>query len=663
MDRRKHDDLQWSSFTVENPSFTVENPSLVVENPSLMAENPSLMVENPSFMVENPSLMVENPSLMVENASLMVENPSLLVENPFLSPYLSQTLNHHHLNNLGLAPAPEQNNHHHPQNPISSPQNPNIQNLVRFYQNPRNSQNHLLLRENLHHQHQHHLTYPMAIGTSLESGLHLNPNPSLAETLDLENQYHETLETALSRMNISATHSYPSPHHHHSNSLINRGFSNQQQPLNRMRSISANLGLLRAANSTSLTDRHRALLNQSFSNNNRINLQRRSPSYDGFNYDYSTRSNVFRPSSDSVSGFDSQFRRARSVNGLEETNSSPLLSALYNRQSKNQYTLDLVKGRVVMVARDQEGCRFLQKKIEEQKAEQIEMIFLEVKDHLCDLIVDQFANYLIQKLFGICNEEQMGQLLLSLIRNEQKLLDICIHLYGTRAVQKMIEHIRTPEQTSTLISSLKNITVSLSKHQNGHHVIQQCIKCFRVDDTKCLLEEIAKSCFDIAMDKSGCCVLQKSVNQAQGEVKERLVAEITNNALVLSEHPYGNYVVQFVLDMNIPRAEANVLERLRGNFVTLSMNKYGSNVVEKCLKECNEKNASAIIEELMHSPDFLDVLQDPFGNYVVQSALIVSKGDLHHALVSLINIYYPYLHSHLHGKKVLARTRGNRNRI
>lgn len=48
----------------------------------------------------------------------------------------------------------------------------------------------------------------------------------------------------------------------------------------------------------------------------------------------------------------------------------------------------------------------------------------------------------------------------------------------------MIEHIKTPQQKSLLISGLKHITVILSMDQNGHHVIQQCLKHFSVDDTE-----------------------------------------------------------------------------------------------------------------------------------------------------------------------------------
>jgi hypothetical protein len=55
------------------------------------------------------------------------------------------------------------------------------------------------------------------------------------------------------------------------------------------------------------------------------------------------------------------------------------------------------------------------------------------------------------------------------------------------------------------------------------------------------------------------------------------------------------------------------------------MNKFGSNVVEKCLIWSGEENASMIIEEFMHSPYFVNICRNNFGNYVVQKALEVSK--------------------------------------
>ncbi|KAI8032292.1 hypothetical protein LOK49_LG01G03888 [Camellia lanceoleosa] len=55
-------------------------------------------------------------------------------------------------------------------------------------------------------------------------------------------------------------------------------------------------------------------------------------------------------------------------------------------------------------------------------------------------------------------------------------------------------------------------------------------------------------CLEIAIDKSGCCVLQQCVLHAEGEPRERLLAKIIGNALILAEHPYG-IVVSSILVM------------------------------------------------------------------------------------------------------------------
>ncbi|XWS62976.1 hypothetical protein CRYUN_Cryun06bG0056900 [Craigia yunnanensis] len=359
------------------------------------------------------------------------------------------------------------------------------------------------------------------------------------------------------------------------------------------------------------------------------------------------------------------------VNGLESENSSNLLSSMYNHpvvypQQRSKYSsLEELKGQVSSVAKDQSGCRFLQKKFDHEiiKREELEMIFLEVKDHLHELMVHQFANYLIQKLFEAGNQEQRTELLLLLVSSKQRFVEVCTDVHGTRAVQKFMERISTHEQRSMLLSVLKPIAVTLTNNIHGHHIIEQCLNKFPNEDTKYLVDEIVEHCLDIATDKSGCCVLKQCLAHAKAESRERLLAEITANAFVLSEHPYGNYVVQYVLGMRVPHVTSNIIVQLGGSYVTLSMNKYGSNVVEKCLEDAGEEHSVRIITEIMHDPDFLKVLQDPYGNYVVQSALHVSKGDLHNSLVEFIQHHYAFLHSHPFGNKVLARTKWRKNRV
>lgn len=66
---------------------------------------------------------------------------------------------------------------------------------------------------------------------------------------------------------------------------------------------------------------------------------------------------------------------------------------------------------VAALARDQHGCRFLQRKFEEGGTAAVETVFEEVLDQLVDLMVDPFGNYLVQKLLDVCSDEQRLRML------------------------------------------------------------------------------------------------------------------------------------------------------------------------------------------------------------------------------------------------------------
>ncbi|THG17695.1 hypothetical protein TEA_026229 [Camellia sinensis var. sinensis] len=97
-----------------------------------------------------------------------------------------------------------------------------------------------------------------------------------------------------------------------------------------------------------------------------------------------------------------------------------------------------------------------------------------------------------------------------------------------------------------------------------------------------------------------------------------------------------------------------------GNYVCLFFNKYNYNVVEKCLKEVRKDQAAQIIKEIINNPNFLTLVQDPYGNYVAQSTMMVSKGCVRQIILTLIQKRYLFLHNHPCGKRVLTATGGTK---
>lgn len=119
-------------------------------------------------------------------------------------------------------------------------------------------------------------------------------------------------------------------------------------------------------------------------------------------------------------------------------------------------------GKIYMVSKDQQGCRFLQKKLEEQDPQTVDIIFNEVYEHINELMIgilyviiftypgDPFGNYLCQKLLEHCTDQHRYRIVEKVAPD---LVSISKNMHGTRAVQKMIECLSSPAQVVVLISS------------------------------------------------------------------------------------------------------------------------------------------------------------------------------------------------------------------
>ncbi|KAH0898132.1 hypothetical protein HID58_047700, partial [Brassica napus] len=257
-----------------------------------------------------------------------------------------------------------------------------------------------------------------------------------------------------------------------------------------------------------------------------------------------------------------------------------------------------VQGYVYLMAKDQHGCRFLQRIFDEGTPVDALVIFNEVIPHVVELMMDPFGNYLMQKLLDVCNEEQRTQIVLVATAEPGQLIRISLNAYGTRVVQRLVETIKTGKQVSLVKSALRPGFLDLIKDLNGNHVIQRCLQCLSTEDNK-------------------------------------LIGEISRNSLLLAQDPFGNYAVQFVIELRIPSAVAMMLSQLKGHYVQLSMQKFSSHMVERCLMHCPESRPQ-IVRELVSVPHFDHLLQDPYANFVIQAALAATKGPLHASLVEVI---------------------------
>ncbi|CAA2980466.1 pumilio homolog 12-like [Olea europaea subsp. europaea] len=342
-----------------------------------------------------------------------------------------------------------------------------------------------------------------------------------------------------------------------------------------------------------------------------------------------------------------------SDNNFKTFSSRPSLCS--NLHLYQQFSIESLRGRIVSLAKDPMWSGILKSKLEEGLTlPSLELVLSEVLEFLSDVITNQFGSQFLQKLFMVCNVEQRTRIIFTLTRNPFKFINICLHSFGATTMQKLLEKLDSSQQISLIVSALSLGVVALANDPSGHLVIQHCVKQFTTEYNKILLNEIGNNCFVIATNKSGCCVMQSCVEHSYGELREWLICNIVANAVHLAEDPYGNYVVQYLLGMKIPEVMTHLVRRFEGNFVSLSFNKYASNVVEKFLETSGEKHSRKIIIELITSPNFCMLLVDPFGNFVIQSALSEAKGHVRDSLLNVIRANVPSIRSSLYGKKILS---------
>ncbi|KAF8060978.1 ARM repeat-containing protein [Lyophyllum atratum] len=319
--------------------------------------------------------------------------------------------------------------------------------------------------------------------------------------------------------------------------------------------------------------------------------------------------------------------------------------------------LEDLQGEIPALCKDQHGCRYLQKKLEEGIPEHRDMIFRETFGHFAELMTDPFGNYLCQKLLEFSTDEQRNVICESVA---QDLVNISLNMHGTRAVQKMVDFLSTRRQADhrynaqihSIIVALSLHVVVLIKDLNGNHVIQKCLNKLAPEDNQFIYNAVAANCVEVATHRHGCCVLQRCIDHASDHQRVQLVTEITYNALTLVQDPYGNYVVQYILDLNDNRFSDAVIRQFAGNVCALSVQKFSSNVIEKCVRVAEHSTRKMLIEELLNRTRLEKLLRDSYGNYCVQTALDYAEPAQRALLVEGIRPILPLIRNTPYGKRI-----------
>jgi hypothetical protein len=335
------------------------------------------------------------------------------------------------------------------------------------------------------------------------------------------------------------------------------------------------------------------------------------------------------------------------------------------------------RSEIYTLCKDQHGCRFLQKKLEERNPEHIQIIFDETAPHVIELMTDPFGNYLCQKLLEFCNDEQRN----TLVRNaSHSMVNIAFNQHGTRALQKMIEFISTADQvcnptqcdqitkltssqTEMIIEALSGQVVDLIQDLNGNHVIQKCLNHLKSPEAQFIFDAVGEHCITVGTHRHGCCVLQRCIDHASGYQKVDLIRKITAHSFHLVQDPFGNYVVQYILDLNDASFTSPMCQGFQGKICELAKQKFSSNVIEKCIRCAEPHIKTLMIEELLDVEQLEQLMRDAYGNYVIQTALEFAPAELCVALIEAMRPILPSIRQTPYGRRIMSKVSEREGRL
>lgn len=310
-----------------------------------------------------------------------------------------------------------------------------------------------------------------------------------------------------------------------------------------------------------------------------------------------------------------------------------------------------IKQTCLVVCKDQEGSRFIQKRLDEWSSEEISWFFGNISDSIIELSTNLFGNYVIQKIIPYLNEEELFKIVVKLFG---KVNELSLHTYGCRVIQKLIENIG---DIKFIISELANNVLELIASPNGNHVIQKCID--KNIDKDFIIKELEKNAILLAQQRYGCRVLQRIFEVCNESEIQVIYDSIVENLDLLINDKYGNYVIQhLILTPNAKREMIYVY--IIKNAFELSKSKYSSNVIEKCVCNGTLDQIKAFLSKFVESednkrPNLYYMCTDMYANYVVQRFFDIADKELKDRAKESIKPYVKDMKGSSFSKHILTR--------
>lgn len=255
-----------------------------------------------------------------------------------------------------------------------------------------------------------------------------------------------------------------------------------------------------------------------------------------------------------------------------------------------QAAIDGLRGRVVELAFDAEGCRALQFALEVASQKDAADLAFELVGHVRDAIESKHANYVVQKIVEVLPTSMtnfVGEEILGAGG------EVARHRYGCRIICRLLEHSATERGTYALINELLMDARDLSRHAYGYHVMRCILEHGLPDHRRRVAKALCGGLQRNSKHRHASFVVEKALAFCDEPGRQSLKNELMGrpeNIVDLARHQYGRHVVSQLT--RLPECGQQAIDTIRFMKPQVQTTKHGRRLLEQ-LRPCLEGSATA----------------------------------------------------------------------
>ena len=452
---------------------------------------------------------------------------------------------------------------------------------------------------------------------------------------DMNNYFGELSLWGQKQKNVNSSFFQINDYNNNDNININNNNNHNQNILNN------NNNNIKNTNNNIINNNTIQINNLNINNNNQINIQNQSNYYSIINNNQHNKNpnNDFEEIKDDSNKINQYQMKYSQFN----QNIQPQININKNKNYQINTThsnyerlpLEEIINNCYTICKNQTGCRFLQRKIDENPKISSELIYPIISDKIRELTLDSFGNYFIQKIIEQLSINQLNEILNGQISGN--FLEICLNPHGTRVIQKLLERIYNNQY---LLSIFHNLLIpnllEIVLNPNSTHIIIKYITLVKYPQNETVVNFIKQNLFSVATHKHSCCTLQKVIENVDSNQKKMLLISLAQISNMLFNDQYGNYAAQFALSLDDKDANKIIVRNYLIDFKNNTSHKFSSNVFEKCLQHCDFETKQMVIKRLCNYENVRSLLYDMYGNYVLQQTMVASNEPYRTMYIQLV---------------------------